>query len=211
MSRKVKNSNAIVKNQYDTKVCLDICERVAAGETITAICYEDEMPNIKTFYKWVANTPNLALAYAAARELSASSMEEEAVLLARKIKRIADDDPKGVTSAQVRAYDIAMQQLRWSAARRDPGRFASRGPVNVTVPVQINTSLDMGKSQSQGTAEFPNIYELEATVEDPDYVPLHGKKMTSAQREVAKARRRRKALDAKAKVYDKYGKPLKDT
>src|SRR5690606_40975882 len=46
----------------------------------------------------------------------------------------------------------------------NPQVFSDKAQVNVTVPIQINTTLDMGDTGAQGTAQFPNIYEMRATV-----------------------------------------------
>lgn len=65
---------------------------------------------------------------------------------------------------QVRAFEVAMNQLRWSATRRDPARYGERANTVVRVPIQINTTLDLGDDTAGGTTEHPNIYGLEARV-----------------------------------------------
>lgn len=143
-------------------MALAICERIAEGETLSAICSKGSgMPSRQTFHRWVVRYPELSRAYAAARELSAHSLEEEALDMARELK----DPQKGrkkLTPSEVRAFDIAMNQLRWSAARRNPRVYSERGAINVTVPIQINTSLDLG-----GPQQIENVYQLKAAVDVP--------------------------------------------
>lgn len=142
---------------YDNELALTICERIAEGQTLTAICRDDGMPHRQTFHRWVVNYPELARAYAAAREISAHSMEEEALEIARTLATEGRD----FTSTKVRAYDTAIGQLRWSASRRNPKTYSERGAVQITVPIQINTSLDLGDGGMVGV-EHPDIYKLEA-------------------------------------------------
>ncbi len=147
--------------KYSPDLGLQICEKVAEGMTLIAICKLEGMPHRQTFHKWVVNNPDLTRAYSAARELSSYAMEEEALDLARDIRSRPD-----LTSQIVRAYDIGMNQLRWSAMRRNPQVFSEKAAIKITVPIQINTGLDLGgTSASGGTKAFPNIYEVDAEVE----------------------------------------------
>jgi hypothetical protein len=149
--------------KYTPELALSVCERVADGETLTEICREDGLPNKATFNRWVIAYPEVGRAYAAARELSAYALEEDALVLARHLT----EHPG--SAQRVRAFDLLLNQLRWSASRRNPRVFSEKGTIQVTVPIQINTSLDMGGPGAEGTPEFPNIFDIKATVvTEPD-------------------------------------------
>lgn len=147
---------------YNPEIALGICERVAEGETLSAICAEKTpgWPTRSTFQRWVIRYPEVARAYAAAREVSAYSLEEEALDTARELKD--KKGRKGMSSTEIRALEVAMNQLRWSASRRNPKVFSERGAISVTVPIQINTSLDLG-----GEAGIADVYTLKANVVTP--------------------------------------------
>ena len=143
---------------YNPDVALQIIERIVEGETINAICVKGSgFPHPVTFKRWVVNNPQLAKAVDAARQLSAQSLEEEALDLSREIRRSQRD------GTQVRAYEVALGQLRWSAERRDPAKFGTKAPVNIRIPIQINTTLDMG-ADAQSAALDKGIYTLDARV-----------------------------------------------
>ncbi len=145
---------------YEPDLALQICEFIAEGDTLLSVCRRDGMPCRQTFHRWVVNYPELSRAYSAARELSAYSLEEEALELADIIR----NEPG--SSQRVRAFDISMNQLRWSAIRRNPQAFSEKAALHITVPIQINTGLDLGDtSAAGGTPDHPNIYEIEAQVE----------------------------------------------
>jgi hypothetical protein len=125
--------------KYEPDVALQILERIAEGETIAQVCAKGTgMPHPVTFKRWILNNPELAKAYDVALRLSAGSLEEEALDTAREIKRSQRD------GTQVRAFEVLLGQLRWSASRRDPAKFGDKAPVNVRIPIQINTTLDLG-------------------------------------------------------------------
>jgi hypothetical protein len=136
----------------------DVCEAVAFGADLEEACQRPGFPSKDLFIGWMMRDPQVALVYQRAREVSAYALEDEALALLRSRVR----NPK--SALDLRAADLLVQQIRWAAAKRNPQVFSEKSAVNVTVPIQINTSLDMGKGGGAGTAEFPNIYEMKAAV-----------------------------------------------
>ena len=130
-------SRSITK--YSPELALKICEKVAEGNTLLDICKEAGMPHRASFQRWVMLYKDVAVSYQAARELSAQSLEDEALGLARKLS-----GPNDFTTVKVRAIDIALQQIRWSATRRDPSKYGQKARETITVPIQINTTLYLG-------------------------------------------------------------------
>lgn len=147
---------------YDPLLALKIVERVAHGETLTKICDTSQgMPSYFTFHKWVLREPDLAKAYGAARVLSAQVFEDTALDKAREVA----DEP--TSAPKVRAFEVLINQLRWSAEKRDPQQYSPKAAVNVRVPIQIITSLGLDKGGAATTADVPGPYKVTATVEGP--------------------------------------------
>src|SRR5882672_3647074 len=121
--------------KYSPELALRICEEIASGLTITDIAAMDGMPTRQTIYRWIAVYPKFYDAFERAREVSAQSLEEEALTMARILK-----DANNFTGTKVQAYNIAMQQLRWSASRRDKARYGQQQVGTTMVPIQINTT-----------------------------------------------------------------------
>lgn len=143
--------------QYNPEIALQIVERIAQGETLSKICEKGSgFPHPVTFKRWVVNNPELAKALGAAKKLSAQSLEEEALDAAREIKSKQRD------GTQVRAFEVLLQQLRWSAERRDPELYGSHASVAVRVPISIHTSLDMNKANNEGIDD-KGIYTITAS------------------------------------------------
>jgi len=152
----VKNGARRVSG-YSPELGLIICERISEGDTLKEICEEEGFPTRQTVNRWVLAYPEFGRAYHAARELSSYSMEEEALFVGRQIRNM-----QGLTSQHVRAAEVLMNQLRWSAARRNARVFSEKSAVVVTVPVNISTTLDLNVGAGGGTVDHPDIYRLEA-------------------------------------------------
>lgn len=136
-----------------------VLEAIVTGKTL------QEAGVDSAFLLEVAKHPTLGLGFAKAREMSSYALEEEAI--GRLRAAVAEGK---VTSTQLRAIDLLVQQLRWSSIKRNPNVYSEKAAVNITVPIEIKTTLDLGDGATAGTKEFPNIYE--AVAEVPTTVPL---------------------------------------
>ncbi len=144
--------------RYSPELALRICEKVAQGETLIEVCKGTGMPNRTSFWRWVMLYKDVGVAFQAARELSAQALEDEALTMARLLK-----NPNEFSSVKVRAFDIAMTQLRWSATRRDPAKYGVKAEKTITVPIQINTTLDLGTADASALG----IYTIKAEIMPP--------------------------------------------
>ena len=151
----------------DPEAVFSFCEQVAFGMDLSDIANLPGMPTVQQFLSLVMREPQVGMLYNKAREMSAYAQEDEALTRLRKSLT-----QTGMTQVDVRKLEAYVGQLRWSAAKRNPQVFSERSNVNVTVPIQINTSLPMGGDNlAGGTAEHPNIYELKADVERATTLP----------------------------------------
>ena len=147
--------------QYSFEVAEALLIAVAEGKTLTEIAKQPDMPSRKTIYKWLTQYPKFFDAYERAKEVSAQSLEDEALTIARNLQ--GSNDYSGV---KVTALNYAMQQLRWSAARRDPARYGQKAEAVTTIPIQINTSLNLGQEgQPPASDNHQSVYHVEAVVE----------------------------------------------
>lgn len=158
----VRSAKGRWATQYDQDLALAIVEELAQGRLLRDILRKEGMPHRNTFHRWVIQNPPLAKAYNAALVISAHSLEEDALALAQALQSRKPKD-----KALIAAWQVAMQQLRWSASRRDPAKYGDKAPVSVQVPIQINTTLDLGAEGAATTPDHPNVYGLKATVEVP--------------------------------------------
>jgi hypothetical protein len=156
---------------YNPEIALEIVEKVANGELLKDITKRDGgYPHISTVRRWLAQHPEFKQAMDAAREVSSYSFEEDAISIARDVYKSPG------TTQKIRAALQLMDQLRWSATRRNPNTFSEKGSLNVIVPVNINTSLDLGggsKTHPQAAA-VPEVYKFSVpqTVEEGQFTEV---------------------------------------
>lgn len=159
--------NRALPVKYEPELGLAICEAIASGMSLKKVCEVQGMPTRQTVYKWLSVYPKFFDAYERAREISAQSIEDEALDMARTLA--GDND---FTGTKVQAYNIAMQQLRWSAGHRDPNRYGSHTNQSSTVPIQITTSLNLGQDGVAASDSAKSIYSVSVTIGDKDAAKL---------------------------------------
>lgn len=69
---------------YTEKLAKDICDRLAKGESLRAICRDDEMPDVSTVRAWTDERPDFSSQYGKARSSQAQHLFDE-------LLEIADD------------------------------------------------------------------------------------------------------------------------
>lgn len=71
-------------SDYTTEVAEKICSRIIGGESLRAICADDDMPGRTTVFQWLAGNKDFAHQYARARAFQAEHLVDE-------IMEISDD------------------------------------------------------------------------------------------------------------------------
>lgn len=175
-------------------------ERVAVGRTLDQIAEVPGMPSKEEFLIWLALSPALAQAFKAAQEISAYALEDEVLRILRNLREEAP------TQARIRSTEMLAQHLRWTVEKRNPKVYAKQATVQTTVPIQINTNLEMGEATGGGTKEFPNIYELKAV--HTEVVPIPEDKVRSKDTPEKAAKKR--AMEAARRARWRAKKKLKE-
>lgn len=98
-----------------------ICERIAEGESLRAICEDKDMPARVNVIRWLEKDEALRNQYARARELQADHEFDE-------IKVIADlADAEGVQVARLR-----IDARKWRAGKLRPKVYGDRSAIDHT-------------------------------------------------------------------------------
>ncbi|OSI34568.1 hypothetical protein [Neisseria dumasiana] len=118
----------MIKNK--PKVQERICDMLAQGKSMVAICGLEDMPAQSTVYKWLAESEEFSERYARAREMQAD-------LYADQIIRIADDcEPEAAAVAKAKAQ---IDARKWLAARLAPKKYGDRLDVSARATVRVET------------------------------------------------------------------------
>lgn len=107
-----------------------ICERLAVGESLRAICRDDAMPAMSTVFKWLTQQPQFAEQYARAREEQAEALADEIVGIADEADVTTKIDGEDVRLA-LDATAVARNRLRvdsrkWVASKLKPKKYGDR-------------------------------------------------------------------------------------
>jgi len=175
--RNAAQRSAHANSTFNLDLAVAICEQVADGQTLKAICEAPGMPNRSTFRSWVIRNPDLRKAYEAARELQAHSLYDEAMGLTRILEAGKDPDGSELNNNRVNALRVALEQLRWAAGKLAPQAYGDKANPNGVIAIQINTPLNLGRaSQDHDPITGTNLYSLKATIaapNDPADTPAH--------------------------------------
>lgn len=69
-------------SDFTQELADEICERIADGESLRAICTDDNMPSTSTVCRWLAKDREFQEQYAHARELQADALFDDCLAIA---------------------------------------------------------------------------------------------------------------------------------
>jgi len=109
---------------------IEICNRLALGESLRTICATKGMPSQSTVFAWLAAEPHFQRAYAIARAFQAETLADEIVEIADDASRDWVDRENGEGELE-RAFDrehverakLRVDARKWMAAKLAPKKF----------------------------------------------------------------------------------------
>jgi hypothetical protein len=129
-------SKAIGRPSKFTQAIADtICERLAAGESLRAICRDEDMPTDRSVYRWLDDDDGFCQQYAQAREVGLDLMADEIIA-------IADSDP-GITDAgatdtgAVADKRLRFDARRWYLSKLAPKKYGDKLDIDLKAQVAI--------------------------------------------------------------------------
>lgn len=102
-------------SKYSEELVNKICERIADGESLRAICREDGMPTTSTIMLWLKDKPEFSEQYAHARVIGADAFEDQILMDA------ITTDKDNANAVKVKA-DILFKLM----ALRNPKKYNSK-------------------------------------------------------------------------------------
>lgn len=121
---------------YTPELDSKICERIAAGESLSQICRDDDMPHRDTVYEWKGKNQAFSDRYARA-------VEDRAENLASEIVEISDESAVDPTSESVAAARLKVDARKWIASKLFPRKYGDKvqtehsGPDGKPISVSI--------------------------------------------------------------------------
>ncbi|KKL96204.1 hypothetical protein LCGC14_1846820 [marine sediment metagenome] len=135
--------------EYDEKIAAEVCNRVAAGEGLRAICKDPGFPCHQIIYQWLAAEPTFMTAYTRAREAQMEVWAEDCTDIAddatndfmERINKAGTaervPDPETVQRSKLR-IDTRLRLM----AKLNARRFGDKVEVELSGSVKVQTMTD---------------------------------------------------------------------
>lgn len=139
-------------SEYTIETALRICERLADGESLKAMCEDEDMPSKSTVFKWLAENETFSDMYARARETQADAIFDEILDIADDgrndwmERKDAEDENIGwrENGEALRRSQLRIDARKWMAGKLRPRKYGEK--------------LDVEHSGSVGVT-FQTVYE----------------------------------------------------
>lgn len=109
-------------SKFSQDMAENICEQIANGKSLRAICAEDGMPSATTVFKWLNDNQDFSEQYARARDRQADHYFEEIVEIADSVE--AD-------SAAVAKARLQVDARKWTLSKLAPKKYGEKTELDV--------------------------------------------------------------------------------
>lgn len=143
-------------SEFTQEMADAICERIADGQSLRAICLDDGMPSKSTVFKWLGQQEAFADQYARAREAQADALFDEVLDIADEdcLIVLRDDGGEPVKaefdSTAVQRNKLRVDARKWMAGKLRPKVYGDK----IT---QEHTGPGGGAVQIMATAHDENL------------------------------------------------------
>lgn len=129
--------------RYSPEIAAEICQRLAAGESLRAICRELHMPSEAAVRQWVAADTAFASQYAQAREAGYHAMADE-------ILEIADDTSHDTVHTEqgeradtewISRSKLRVDSRKWLLSKMLPKVYGDKQAVELSGSVDVAATL----------------------------------------------------------------------
>lgn len=128
-----------------------ICERIADGESLRAICADDDMPSKANVFRWLSARPEAADQYARAREAQADSLFDDMLQIADDARNDwmerNGEDAVGyaLNGEHIQRARLRIDARKWMAGKLRPKVYGDKLDVNATGSLTIVLPDHAGK------------------------------------------------------------------
>lgn len=137
---------------YTDAIATEICDRLAAGESLRSICRDEHMPHESTVRKWgVENYEGFYTQYARARDIGLDAIADETLeiadtpLIGEKRKERPDGSIEIERGDAVDRARLKVDTRKWYLGKLAPKRYGNNANVELTGkdggPIQTQTEM----------------------------------------------------------------------
>ena len=140
---------------YTDEAALVIYERIANGESLKAICEDENMPARSTVFKWLAENKTFSDMYVRAREEQADAIFDEILEIADDgrndwMERRGEEDAGWVTNGEnIQRARLRIDARKWMAGKLRPRKYGEKlelsGDADSPLQVVFKTVYDASR------------------------------------------------------------------
>lgn len=135
---------------YTEEMANIICERIANGESLKAMCEEDGMPDKSTVFRWLTANESFRDNYARAREAQADALFDDILSIADDgrndwmERKDAEDENMGwrENGEALRRSQLRIDARKWMAGKLRPKKYGEK------LDIEQKTTHEVGDSVS---------------------------------------------------------------
>ncbi len=118
-------------SKFTLELADTICERIAGGESLRAICESASMPSTRTVYNWLADGERAGFLrqYARAREAQADALFDQILAIAddgRNDTQKTDDGKVIVDHDHIQRSRLRVDARKWMAGKLAPKKYGDK-------------------------------------------------------------------------------------
>ena len=125
LEKLAKESKAGRPTIYSVEVADAICERIADGESLRAICKDEDKPSKSTVFRWLKANEEFRDQYARAKVEMADSLFDDMLAIADGTDKDKDEDGK-VDVDHINRQRIRIETRKWMAGKLKPKVYGDR-------------------------------------------------------------------------------------
>ena len=125
-----------------------ICARLVEGESLRAICRDDDMPDASTVFRWMNAHPEFREQYAYARELQADLAFDDIVEIAddgRNDWMERHDGSVALNKEAIQRSALRVDTRKWRMSKLLPKKYGDKLAVDHSGTVAVETGPDLSK------------------------------------------------------------------
>lgn len=117
---------------YTEEIALRICERLADGESLKAMCEDEDMPSKSTVFKWLAENSTFSDMYARAREAQADALFDDVLSIADDgrndwMEKNFGEETRWVENGEaLRRSQLRIDARKWMAGKLRPKKYGEK-------------------------------------------------------------------------------------
>ena len=130
-------------SDYSEDMAIEICARLASGESLVRMCKADDMPSVSTVYRWIQAHEEFRDNYTRAREDQADTLADEILDIANtpvvgvKTKTNEKGEVETTEGDMIEHRRLQVDARKWIAAKLKPKKYGDKQEIEHSGNVSV--------------------------------------------------------------------------